>query len=477
MSSETGSTARTGLPAVLDAIPAAEAPGEQRRFRLAVGVTIIALVVAAAGLTVANAVQGPRLVSAEVNARASVERAGQRLVLRLDQRIEPLDPALVSVTPAVPYEVVVEQASIVLRFGVPLAYETRYDVVAPVRSVTTGAEATLTYALRTPGAGVFLLQRAGVQDGGGSDEIVRTVIGSDQRQILMADPRIQEFALADPELAVVTLTEENVGSLTVGRVSSGERRTVVDDASITQLKSSGSGGIFGFALTPRSGPDAGTVQLKLFDPAGDGTLVGAVGLDGSPLDPQDWMFVPGTRAVVVQTADSSLYVVDPIAGTPAQPLGGHTKMHSFVGDSATLIVDDIGEFKSIDLTTGVISPLSGVDLPTTSALYRLLDLGGERGYIGLLAGLVDGNLHFSVVTLQDGKIAELFLPTPPAARIPRVCLSPNAQYLAVETIPPGAAPDGYGSVPGYAGTRTVFLDTATGDASRSVPGFGVDWCH
>ena len=83
--------------------PAAVAPaGGQRRFWLTVAVTIAALVLATVGLTVANAVQGPRLVSADVNPRTAVERAGQRLILRLDQAVAEVSVTDIAVTPAVP---------------------------------------------------------------------------------------------------------------------------------------------------------------------------------------------------------------------------------------------------------------------------------------------------------------------------------------------------------------------------------------
>lgn len=45
----------------------------QDRFRLTAAVTIGALLLAAAGLTVANARQGPRLLDAQINPAAAVE--------------------------------------------------------------------------------------------------------------------------------------------------------------------------------------------------------------------------------------------------------------------------------------------------------------------------------------------------------------------------------------------------------------------
>jgi hypothetical protein len=62
-------------------------PKEQHHFRLTAAAMIGALVFAAVGLTLANARQGPRLLDAQINPGATVEGAGQRLVLRVDQTI------------------------------------------------------------------------------------------------------------------------------------------------------------------------------------------------------------------------------------------------------------------------------------------------------------------------------------------------------------------------------------------------------
>ena len=63
----------------------------QDRFRLTAAVTIGALLLAAVGLTVANTLQGPRLLDVQINAGAAVEGAGERLVLRVDQTVADAD--------------------------------------------------------------------------------------------------------------------------------------------------------------------------------------------------------------------------------------------------------------------------------------------------------------------------------------------------------------------------------------------------
>jgi hypothetical protein len=81
-------------------------------------------------------------------------------------------------------------------------------------------------------------------------------------------------------------------------------------------------------------------------------LITVSGFDGKPFEPLDWAFVPGTTSIVAQAADNSFYLIDPLHGTPTQPLGGHSRMYGFVPGSTTLIVDDNGDYKAIDLATG-----------------------------------------------------------------------------------------------------------------------------
>jgi hypothetical protein len=459
--------------------PATDAPRSgQRRFRITAAVTIAALVLATVGLTVANAVQGPRLVSADVNPRMAVERVGQRLVLRLDQAIAEVSVTDIAVTPAVPVALSLERATLIVRFEEVLRHATRYEVVIPVRSTTTDRASKLSYGFRTPDPEVYVLQRAGSDaNSGPEDQIVRTVVGAGTRDIVQSAQGIQEYAVAEPSIAVITADDAKAGRLTVGPVDGSEpARTLVDNADIGQLQSSGRAGMFGFVARPLSGPDQDLVQLQIYDPTAGGDLIKVVGFDGKPLAPQVWAFVPGTTSIVVQTEDASFFLIDPINGTPARPLGSHVMMHGFVYGTATMIVQDPGGYTAIDLVTGSASPLPVFDQGTTAAVYRLFDLPGDRGLVALVASLAGGNLRYSTVTLTSTRVRPLFAPEPPSTLIQQVCLSPNGEYLAVETIPADAVPDNYPFVLGYPKATTVLVEVATGRSDRAVPGFAVHWC-
>jgi len=446
----------------------------QDRFRLTAAVTIGALLFAAVGLTVANTRQGPRLLDAQINPGAAVEGAGERLVLRVDQTVAELTADQVTVTPRVPVAPTSDGAALILRFADSLSYATTYEIVAKVQSATTGASATLTYSFRTPDGAFYVLQRAASNaDADAPDQIVHHFIGSTEQRVARRQPHIEQYAVADPVIGVVTSDAAGASTFTVGPVDGSEpTQTLADNSDISQLKSSGPSGLLGFVLTPLNDPDRGDGgQLHLYDPVA-GKLIKVSGFDGKPLEPLDWAFVPGTTSIVAQTTDNSFYLIDPLNGRPTQPLGGHSRMYGFVPGSTTLIVDDNGDYKAIELATGKTSTVPALDLPEAAGLQQLLPLGGARGYVGWVATQAGAA---SVVVINDGNVRQIYAEDPnPSGGIQSICLSPNGQYLAVAKLPRDAATNPDSS--GFA-NRTEFIDTATGRTEHDVAGSQVNWCN
>jgi hypothetical protein len=451
-----------------------EPPKRQDRFRLTAAVMIGVLLLAAAGLTVANTVQGPRLLDAQINPGAAVEGAGERLILRVDQTVAEPTTDQVIVTPTVPVEPTTDGAALILRFADSLSYATTYEIVAKVQSGTTGASATLTYSFRTPDGAFYTLERAASNaDADAPDQIVHHLLGSPEQRVVRSQPRIEQYAVADPAIAVVTSDAAGAAALTVGPLDGSEpNQTLADNSDISQLRSSGPSGLLGFVLTPLNDTDlGGGGQLHFYDPVA-GKLIKVSGFDGKPLEPLDWAFVPGTTSIVAQTADNSFYLIDPFNGRQTQPLGGHSRMYGFVPGSTTLIVDDSGDYKAIDLATGNTSTVPALDLPEAAGLQQLLPLGGDRGYIGWMA-TQDGAA--SVVVINDGNARQIYAEEPDATGgIQNICLSPNGQYLAVAKLPRDTATNPDSS--GFA-NKTEFVDTATGRTDHDVAGSQVNWCN
>jgi WD40 repeat protein len=374
----------------------------------------------------------------------------------------------------VPVEPTSDGAALILRFSDSLSYATTYEIVAQVQSATTGASSTLTYSFRTPDGAFYLLQRAASNaDSDAPDQIVHHVIGSTEQRVVRSQPRIEQYAVADPVIAVVTSDATGAATLTVGPLDGSEpSQTLADDSDISQLKSSGRSGLLGFVLTPLSDPDlGGDGQLHVYDPVA-AKLITVSGFDGQPLEPLDWTFVPGTTFIVAQTADNSFYLIDPLNGRPTQPLGGHSRMYGFVPGSTTLIVDDNGEYKAIDLATGNTSTVPALDIPEAGYLQQLVPLGGNRGYVGWVPTQAGAA---SVVVINDGSVRQIYAEDPdPVGGIESVCLSPNGQYLAIAKLPRDTATNPDSS--GFA-NRTEFVDTATGRTDHDVAGSEVNWCN
>ena len=445
-------------------------------FRLTVALAIAALSLAVVGLTVANVAQGPRLLGVEVNPRAAVERAGQLLLLQIDQPLTGGGPRQVSVTPEVPVEVASRDATVEVRFVGALQYATEYRVSAEVTSAATGAGSTISHSFRTPSPEVYILQRNGSLDDETPDHIVRTTVGTAERTVVYSAARIQDFAVSGPSLAVITQDAESAGTLAVAPVNgSGPWKTLSADSVVSQLHASEANGVFGFVLEPLSGPAKDQTQLHLYDPAVGDQLTGVVGLDGKPLAPQSWAFVPGTRTIVVQTADALFFLIDSVTGS-VKPLGGYSGMHGFVNGTPTLILQNGGRYVAFDLAAGKRTDIPLGDLVRSAVVYQLRALGDDR-YVSLVAQLEDGALRFSIVTIAQGRFKSIYAPEPADSLIPTVCLSPNGQLMAVEEVPPGAETDGYDVLPGYRKSRVVIIDSATGNYQGEEDGFGADWCQ
>jgi len=156
-------------------------------------------------------------------------------------------------------------------------------------------------------------------------------------------------------------------------------------------------------------------------------------------------------------------------------------MRGFIAGTTRLVVADPQQGSTIDLATGETAPLDlpDADLPEGTVPGPLVVLGGDS-YLELVSTFDDpttgAGLASRIIRVDGDETRELWSPAAEGTRIGDICLSPNGQYLAVETISAEGMPDGYPDVPGSSATSTVFVDIETGDAGRGIAGFRVDWC-
>ncbi|GLK18263.1 hypothetical protein [Herbiconiux flava] len=477
---------------------AASAPSHERaersqlrRFRRTSAVTLVVLALAAAGLGTAAVLRGPTLQAGSVNPAATITRPDQKLVLHADQPLEAVDASQVTVTPAAPFTLDSSGADVTLTFGAVLDYATDYAVrVDGVTGDGTGLTGTIDYSFRTPDIDVYsLLRRGGAAAGADKpdDQILRSSLASgadSSTDVVLEAPRIQQYAVAGDALAVILLDAEGGSTLAVAQAGATPATVFTPTGSrIQNLHASATAGLFGY--TVNGGQDAqGRVYqnaLFTFDPLdASGRPKEVTGFDGSPLRVVDWQFVPGSSALVAQSTDQQLYLIEPLGSGGPTPLGRHVEMRDFLAGGLKLVVADPAGTSTIDLADGTVEPLDQAVPDADPALYP-----------GAIATLPNGATvrQYDAVDYSSGSAAqssvilyadaagtgELYRPAAAGSRIRSFCLSPNGQYLAVETIAGGAVGDGY-ALPGYSEMTTYFVEVTSGAVERGVPGFQPDWC-
>ena len=454
----------------------------QRSWRRSVLATVGILAVAVAGLGVAGAFRAPHLDDASVAAATALQRPDQRLVLQADQAIDPVDADDVRIEPEVPIEVNSDGRAITVRFTGMLRALTDYTVSVDVRGASTGVAGSWQYRFTTPDLDVAVL----VRDPEGADEVLgRAVSGADAEVLFRAD-RIQEFALTPDGVAAVVLGETGAdGRVVIAPTGETTLQEVAlpGEGRIQQLHASATTGRIGFTFTtadPRD-PDAVSSRLLLFDPVDPSGIARPVtGLDGQPLSVIDWMFVPGTPYLVAHAFDESVLLVDTtdLDAVPS-PLGEHAELRGFLPGTLRLVVADPLSGGLVDLRDGGTTTFDPPDDGLDDGVYRgtLLALAEDR-YVEVVSrpsGDTGFVLDYEVLLVGPDGATTIYDP-PAGVPIRAVCLSPNAQYLAVELQDPAGEPDGYPNVPGRTASTTYFVDLATGSANRGISGFATSWC-
>lgn len=444
--------------------------------------TLGILAVAVAGLGVGGAFRAPHLDDVSVAAATALTRPDQRLVLQADQAIDPVDADDVSLTPDVPIEVTSDGRAVTVRFTGMLRALTEYTVRVDVRGAATGVPGTWEHSFTTPDLDVAVL----VRDLDGPDEVVGRTVSGEGRDVLFRADRIQEFALTPDGVAAVVLDESGADGRVV-LAPTGETTTqeiaLPEPGRVQQLHASTTTGRIGFAFSSSDtrDPDAVSSRLLLFDPVDPSGVVRPVnGLDGESLSVIDWMFVPGTPYLVAHAFDESVLLVDTSDPEAApSPLGEHAELRGFLPGTLRLVVADPLSGALIDLRDGGTTAFTPPDDGQDDDVYRgtLLALSDDR-YVEVISrpsGDTGFVLDYEVLLVDPDGASTIYDP-PAGAAIRGVCLSPNAQYLAVELQDPAGEPDGYPNVPGRTASTTYFVDLESGSANRSIGGFATSWC-
>jgi len=454
-----------------DAVPGRGTRRRARRWRRQVLVVLGVAAVLAGGLGVASANQGPRLDSVRFG-------TGDRLALTADQAVAAITPDQVRVEPAAAFDVVTAGADISIRFTEPLRYGSGYEVqVRDVTALYTGTRADLDARFTTPQPDVAVLRR----DAAGDDAIVSASLldgtpAAGDDGVLYRAPRIQTFARLDAGLAVVTLGDDGVPALAVIGPDGVPQPIALPPGTtgLRDLDVEPGRGLVGAIV---SGPDLAD-QLVVADLA-DGTGVAEPVGDDPTID---WRFVPRTTSLVRQATDTSLLLVDVLAPDTVTPLGQHLEMRDFVAGGTTLIAADIDRVTAIDLgaasseTIALAAPDLPGDEPTLPTVVIVDDSGGYIAVAVRIDYVQSAIVDAQVVEVTDGSTRVLYTSPSPEGRITGVCVSPNGEYVAVQTVSGEGVDDGYPAQPLSTASTVVFVSRVDGRIARSTAGVLPDWC-
>jgi hypothetical protein len=461
-----------------------------RSFRRTLAALLIGLTVVCLGLVGVNVLNGPRLTGTSVDTSAVVTKANQRLVLETNQQLAEVSADQVTVTPASAVQVQTTNDTVVIVFSQPLDYNTEYTVgVTGVTGPFPDRVSTLSTSFRTGESPLYVLNRAPTlptDTTKAPDRVLRTTVGSAETTDVFTAPYIQSFAPVGDELVVVTLADDLSNRLSlVDADGKAAELTLPGTGTVQDLQVSTVSATVGFRFSSVPGA-AGTVYdntLFLLD-LNTGTLATVEGLDGEPVQAINWGFMANRGELVAQIFDTTLLLIDPAADEAAIPIGQFPNLNAFAPDGVRIAVSDQERQYVLDLSTGTEDPIVPQDVAGTSPYTAELEfLTGGAGYVQRVAEFDQGTgrvlQSLTLVTGEPGAETArvVYEPALENETIVGFGLSPNDQYLAIQTVPNSATAisDGYPVDAQATTTTVVFVDLDTGRITRSIVGMDVTW--
>lgn len=447
-----------------------------RRFGRLVGVVIAALAVLVVALGAANAVRGPRVLDTVAAIADATARTGATVEFRLNQPVG--DTTELRVEPAAAASVAVDDRTVRVTFDEPLRPSEDYALeIAGVVAVGGGPATTLAHAFTTEPESLHVLQRRSLD--GEEDRVMRTTTDGGEPQVVLSAPRIQAFAHAGDVIAAVELLPDDTARLrfaTAGQDAPAAELPLPEPGRVTSIAGSTTHASIGFVVT---GDASSTLYLVDVSGAPGGTPEPVLGLDGQPLQVADWMFVPGSPAVVVHDRDGAMFLVDPVGGASPAPLGSHAELRGALPGTTTLVVADPDRGATVELATGETETLEvpAADLPEGAYTGRVTTLDADGAHLVDLL-LADGDGGFaSLLARADAAGTSIAYAPPAGSRLLEYCLAPGGALVAVETTGAASAEDGYPVDPWMTATLTTLVEVDTGRVLLSMPGGLTDWCR
>jgi hypothetical protein len=447
-------------------------------FRRTFGGVVVALLVLVIVFAAIGANQGPKLSSAQVDTDGVVAQSGQQLRLFANQAVATVSDDQVTISPATALTVSSSGDTIAVQFDQALKYNTEYTVhVSGVTSQYVNTPSDLQYTFRTGSPDIFYLDR-----GTGSDQIIRTAINETERTVVYSAPKIQDFAVFDGAVAVSTEVEDGLSALSLVNAAGDVESVALPGAGTVDLmRGNAATGVLGFTFTGAEPVAERTYfdTLITIDLNSTRLLSPVTGLDGALLEVLDWSFVPASTRLIAQNTDQSLLSVNTDEPRDVLPLGQYVEFDSVSADGSAVVVGDPFGPLALNLADGTTTRLDPSPLDGVTPFGGTAQVLEDGRWLQQVAFFNETTGRFqSLVVVDDGEASRaLFRTLDDAGSIERFRVSPNNQYVAIETVPDVSVsePDGYLINGRSTSVTTVFVDLESGAVVKSVEGFGATW--
>ena len=431
----------------------------------------ILAVVGAIGATVDTA-RGPHVTNVEVDPATAVETSGTRLIATTSQSLAEVDPAQVTVEPAVDFAVDTSGRSVGVRFTQPLADETEYTVsFRDVRGLGGGPAATFSHTFRTPLTEFFLLQR-----GDDGDVIWRTDLTGEDAIPVFEHEHIEDFRATPRHLVVSVRDDDGADLIVTDRIGAGARSLdLPGDGNVSNLQAADRGERIGYTFTDADIGAGGTLESVLFTSALSANAEPEqLTLRGADSRVAQWRFVPDTDSILLLSFDGTLLLSDP-AGDAATTLGSALRIDGVAGTSA--VVERVQGVDVLDLTDGSSAPLGGLTADgATGAILPVSGGGTLRTIARLDTSGLPGSVRVAYVT-DDGTETVLYDVTAGDA-VMQLCVSANGRYAAIAVVPEAVNnPYDQYELPLPQRVETHIVEIATADPVVALTGAAISWCR
>ncbi len=454
-----------------------QTPGSRRRFVVTLAAVLGVLVIVGTGLGVASLLQGPRISDVQVNAAQAIESSGSRVILTANQALADIDPAQVTVEPAVPFTVDASGRGVGVRFTVPLDDSTEYTIrVADVVGAGGGPTTTLTTSFTTPPSNIFLLRR----DVEGKDKIFLTDLSGEKAVAVFEHDKINDFRATSTQLVVSVEEDDGSRLLVMDRDGKNQRELKLPgDGYVGAIQVSERGGLVGYSYSDKELSDtegrASVLVTQSLSSDDDPQIIEVAGAEASVFV---WQFVPDSAAVLFIDFDGALSLVDRSTDAGVQSLGLAATIQGISRGTYTAIVERLdGAVVELDLADGSEQPLAASDPDYGTASSITPFPGGTLRHVvardeeGLPIGQV-------VVRVDDDGAATPLVEVGSTDSILQACASPSGQYAAV-VVAPDLANNAYDGMllPLPENVETHLIDMDSGKELVALTGFDASWCQ